>query len=235
LGREGVAEKQLEYIPNGVRMALPEKGSSEVLRREIGARPGEKVLLALGRLSPEKGYPVLLRSFARLCAQGLAAQLCIAGSGPDLEKLTALAAELGIQDSVVFLGVRDDVPELLAAADILVHAAHFEGMPNVVMEAMHAGLPVVATAVDGACELIEDGVDGVLVQPGDERALAEAVDEVLSDPVRMERMGRLASEKMRTGFSVEKMVDRYESLFAGRLAARGAAREWIESRSVNGN
>ena len=142
--------------------------------------PGARVLLAMGRLHPNKDFPTLLRALARL-PDGV--HLALAGDGPERAALAALAAELGVAGRVAFLGWRGDVGALLAAASVLVVPSRVEPLGNVVLEGFAAARPVVAAAADGPRELIEDGRSGLLVPVGDDATLAAAVARVLDDPV----------------------------------------------------
>ncbi|MDQ1400498.1 MAG: hypothetical protein QOK20_2430, partial [Acidimicrobiaceae bacterium] len=181
-------------------------------RAELGIADGQFVWLAAGRLEPQKDYPTLLAALAALSAlpaesagtaltapsagtalsapsagassarSGLDHCLLIAGKGRLRHELEAAAAEMGLGPRVRFLGVRSDIPELIAASDAVVLSSRFEGLPNVVMEAMAGARPVVATRVGGAPELVEDGVSGILVHPGDPDALASAMHKVMAAP-----------------------------------------------------
>jgi glycosyltransferase involved in cell wall biosynthesis len=179
--------------------------------------------LALGRLHPNKGFKLLLEALA----QTRAIELWIAGDGPLRPTLEARAAELGLGGRVRLLGWRDDVPELLARADLLVCPSLHEPLGNVVIEAWSAALPVVATASRGPRELIADGETGVLVplpdQPGGgPAALARAIERVLGDPAlraRLSRAGRLAYERQ---FTEAAAVAGYRAFF-DRVTRRCAA------------
>jgi glycosyltransferase involved in cell wall biosynthesis len=133
---------------------------------------------------------------------------------------------------VVLLGARTDVPEVLAALDVAVCASHWEGSPLSVMEYMASGLPIVATAVGGVPDLIEPGVHGLLVAPGDPVALAGAVARLLRDPAAARAMGRRARERQRREFDLGVMVRRLERLYVDLLAARRDGRRRAASRLV---
>ena len=139
--------------------------------------------------------------------------------------LTRLADRLGIGDRVVFAGLRTDVPEVLASVTVAVMPSLNEALSNVLLESMAAGAPVVATRVGGTPEAIEDGVNGLLVPPGDAMALADSISHVLMNPVLATRLGRAARQTIDERFSMERMVSAteqlYESLLDGpsRLAA----------------
>jgi phosphatidylinositol alpha-1,6-mannosyltransferase len=154
-------------------------------------------LVTVARLSPEKGLADLLRAVASLAADGAAVTLTVAGSGPDEQRLAALADELGVGDRVRFAGFVPHGPALVAVldeADVFVLPSRSEGLPHSVAEAMARGLPVVATAIGGIPELLGDG-SGVVVAPGDPAALAEAIGALQADPAR--RAGLSASSLRR--------------------------------------
>jgi glycosyltransferase involved in cell wall biosynthesis len=173
---------RLVVIPNGIDFAAIEAGAPHRrrARAELEVDEDDFLWLAMGRLHRQKDYPCLLAAFADLASAQPLARLRIAGEGPLLGELTALADRLGLADRVRFLGVRDDVPRLLAAADALVLASAWEGLPNVVLEAMAAGLPVVATDVGGVAQMVDDDRTGYLVPPRDPEALARAMEKVMS-------------------------------------------------------
>jgi glycogen(starch) synthase len=149
-------------------------------------------LLAVGRLAPQKGFDVLLD------ALGLASgrtRLVVAGDGPDRQALAARATRLGLGASVEFLGdqPRERVKRLLRGATAVVMPSRFEGNPLIALEAMQAGAPLVASDIPGLPEELRDGVTGVLVPPEDPRALADALDRVLGDPIQTQGLGRAAA------------------------------------------
>src|SRR5271166_1697603 len=170
--------------------------------------------LALGRLHPNKGFDLLLEALA--ATRGVT--LWIAGDGPLRPRLERLATRLGIVSRVRFLGWREDVPRLLAAADLLVCPSLHEPLGNVVIEAWSAGLPVVATASDGPAALIEDGESGILVplpgaHGGGPRALADAIERVCTDHLLRARLGKTGRRAYETGFTEPIVVAGYRSFF----------------------
>jgi len=178
------------------------------------------VVLAAGRLAPQKGFTVLLEAAARWRADGPVPLLVIAGDGPLAGPLAAAAAPLG--GAVRFLGRRDDVPVLLAAADVVVVPSLWEGQPLIVQEALRAGRPLVASRAGGIPDLTGEDA-AVLVPPGDPERLAEAVRSVLADPALAARLGRAARERARRLPSEEDAVDAalacYRRVLAGRCPA----------------
>ena len=163
----------------------------------------------VGQFVPRKGLDTLSEAWPRIAASVGDAYLLLAGrgtlEGATRERLTAAPR-------VRFLGFRQDVPALMAALDLLVHPAREEGIPNVIMEAMAAGKPVVSTAVGGIAELVREGVDGRLVSPDDPAALAQVVVELIQDPERSRRMGEQGREQVLRTCSLERMIDQYEEL-----------------------
>jgi glycosyltransferase involved in cell wall biosynthesis len=168
--------------------ATPTAEQIAAVRREV-AEAGERVVLAVGRLTGQKGFAVLLRAAEVWAARGRSPALVIAGAGPLASELAAQARAAGL--TVRFLGHRDDIPALLAAADLVVVPSMWEGQPLIVQEALRAGRPLVASRVGGIPDLT--GADGALLVPaGDPSALAEAVLSLLDDPDRAARLAAAA-------------------------------------------
>jgi glycosyltransferase involved in cell wall biosynthesis len=153
------------------------------------------------------------------------ARLLVVGSGQLEEKLESLAGELLPEGSYRFLGQRSDVENILAGIDVVLVTSFREGMPHVVLEAMAAGRPIVATAVAGIPEMLRDGTDGLLIPAGSHTAAAAAVVRLLAEPALAESLARSATERVESEFSLEAMVDRVERCFEEELAlVRGGAR-----------
>jgi len=207
---EGVRPEQVVVIPNGVRFQAPSDRGRAVL---AGIVPADvPVIGTVGRLRPQKGHADLIEAFARI-RDRTAAQLLVIGDGELREPLERQVREAGLAGRVHFLGVRSDLPDLFAAMDVYAHPAIFEGMPNAVMEAMAAGVPVVATGVDGARELVEAGVTGWLVDAGDAGTLAERLLAVLESPDRGKAVGAAGADFVKGWFSVERMVEGFEAVY----------------------
>jgi glycosyltransferase involved in cell wall biosynthesis len=207
---KGWPRKRIDYLPNFVPDA-----SVAALPPSSDTRSSDAPLaLALGRLHPNKGFDQLLEALA----EARQVHLWIAGDGPLRPHLERLAESLGIADRVRFLGWREDVPALLAAADLLVCPSLHEPLGNVVIEAWSAGLPVVAAASDGPAALIEDDVNGMLVplpgRPGGgPRALARGIERVSKDPGLRARLGQAGRRAYEAEFTEEIVVARYRSFF----------------------
>lgn len=205
---------KLRVIPNGVDLAAlsapPDDGLR--VRNELGLAPGEFLWLAIGRLLEQKDYPTLLQAFQRLAHAP--ARLAIAGRGPQREELQRQAQDLGIASHVTFLGVRHDIAALFAAADGFVLSSAWEGMPNVIMEALASATPVVATQVGGVSELVEPGKSGFLVPPGDVDALSKAMRDLMTLPVEERRsMGLGGRNHIAAHYGLPIMANRWMSLF----------------------
>jgi glycosyltransferase involved in cell wall biosynthesis len=179
---------------------------------------GPLAVLAIGRLTAIKGYPILLRALAQLSTRDVPWRLRMAGDGPDGRALEALARRLGIDNDVHFLG--PVAPDLLQAefqrADVLVVSSFMEGIPVVLMEAMAAHVPVVSTRVGGVPELISDGVSGLLVSPGSAEALADALERLHADPDAAARRAVKARETVERSFNLRtttselgRLLERY--------------------------
>ena len=186
--------------------------SGRPIRPSGGRSPGDSdrpLVLTLARLEGQKGIGYLLEA----ATQVPEALLLIAGEGGDRAKLERRAVELGVSNRIVFLGRRDDVPELLAACDLFVLPSLFEGLPLSVLEAMGAGKPVVATRIGGTNEAVEDGVTGILVPPADGAAIARAIQSILAQPAAARRMAEAGRARARLEFSGERMVRQTTELY----------------------
>jgi glycosyltransferase involved in cell wall biosynthesis len=203
-------------IVTTVRNGIPVRpGTGERVRAELGLAPGELLLLAVGNLVPRKGHRVLLQALQPLAGPDLPPwRMAIAGRGRQKEPLQQLAQELGIADRVHLLGHRDDIPDLLAAADIFVMPSLWEGLPLAILEAMFAGKPVIASAISGIPEAIESGVHGLLVPAGDVPALSAALRDLLGAPARRAAFGAAGRRRAEAEFTIEHMTDAYERLYS---------------------
>ncbi len=219
-----VPQRLLRVIPNGVnidhyRNVPPE--IRESLRRLLGLT-GSFVWLAVGRFETAKDYPNMLRAFARVRERRAEAHLLLVGRGSLQEETEALVRELGLADSVRFLGVRSDIPEVMSAADGYVLSSAWEGMPMVLLEAAAAGLPTVATRVGGNHEVVRDGETGFLVPPSDDAALTEAMLKLMALPVSERRaMGDAGHHHVRSHYGLGRVAERWEELYREVLARKG--------------
>jgi glycosyltransferase involved in cell wall biosynthesis len=192
------------------------------LRVSFGISSANKLLLVAAHLTRRKGVDIALRALSRYLAEkeGGAAEvvLWIAGDGPERPMLEELAADLKLGAHVRFLGRREDMPDLLAAADLLIMPSRSEGLGIAALEAMAAGLPVLGCRVGGLGEAVVDGRTGVLVPPDDVDALAKALDRLLGDDHLRHALGREGPVRIGEGFTADQMVEAYESLYGEMLA-----------------
>lgn len=214
---EQIDPDKVIFMPNAVPSAPPRAGHD--VRAELGIEPTAPVIGAVAVLRPQKALEVLLQACVPLRERFADLRVLFAGDGTERERLERLAASLGLDGTVRFLGLRNDIPDVLAALDVSVSSSHYEGTPLALMESMDAGVPVVATRVGGTPDLIEDGVQGVLVPPRDPAALAAAIAGLLDDPERRREMGERARERRSSEFDIEVSAARFGELYERLVAA----------------
>lgn len=183
------------------------------------SRPAPLVVV-VASLIPYKGHEYFLEAWRRVADRFPSARALLVGDGPERLRLERLAAQIGLGESVRFLGVRSDVARIVRAAYVLVHPSLQEGFSNAILEAMAAGKPVVATEVGGNPEAIVHEVTGLIVPPRDASAIAAAVGRLLLDPDLARRLGQEGRRRAREHFDISTMVQRYEMLYRELLGAR---------------
>jgi glycosyltransferase involved in cell wall biosynthesis len=201
----GLPEGKLSTIHYGLD-ELP-AAPSELTPEQAGVAPDCQLVLAIGRLIQQKDHETLLRAFALVREGRPGARLAILGWGALEEQTHALANELGLADAVVLPG-RVEPRAWLERADVFAHTSRWEGFGIVLLEAMLAGLPIVATRVSAVPEIVADGQSGLLVDPGDAPAFAVALAELLDDPSRRRLLGQAGLARVRAEFSVARMTRR---------------------------
>lgn len=212
-------------IPNGVDSARFGGVGRSDARRRLGIPADHVVVGTVGRLDPVKDQASLVKAFAALRPARPGALLVIAGDGPCRAELTHLISGLGLENHVLLLGERQDIPELMAAMDLFVLPSIAEGMSNTVLEAMATGLPVVATRIGGNPELVEDGLTGRLVPPLDIAGLAAAIDGYLDDAHLRALHGKASRHRAVERFDLAVMARAYGNLYdtvLGERLSRGA-------------
>jgi glycosyltransferase involved in cell wall biosynthesis len=227
---EGVNPEKILHVPNGIAAPPPPSGAD--VRSELGIPPGVPLIGTVSVLRPQKALDVFVRASAELLREDPDLRVLLAGDGPLKGELTELVHSLGVQDRLLMPGYRSDASDVIAALDVAISSSAFEGSPLAVMEYMESARPIVATRVGGVPDLIEDGVHGLLVDPGDDTALAAAIRRMLADPEAARRMGEAAQERRRHEFTVELMVRRFEALYA-RLAQGGGPPEDFQQLGVS--
>ena len=209
---EGILPEKIRVIFNGVRPVTAEPSVRAAVRAELGLREDEVMVLNVGRLVPEKAQKNLVSAAEKL-KNNDRLRFFIAGDGPCRPDLEAQIAKAGLKDSFRLLGNRSDVDRLLNAADLFVLYSDTEGMPVSLMEAMSAGLPCIASELEGIAQLIPDERYGTLVAAGDPGLLADAIRRALADPERSAGQGKAAAVRIREGFSLEASCRQYEEAF----------------------
>jgi glycosyltransferase involved in cell wall biosynthesis len=214
----GEPSRKVSFVRNAV---APHDGSPpEAL--PPGCQDGDAVLIGrVARLEPEKGMEVFVDAAAKLAPAWPRAQFLVIGDGPLRAQLEHQAERLGIDDRVHFLGFRSDGRALIANLDVLAISSHSDGSPLAIVEAMAAGVPVVATETGGIPDQIRDGVDGLLVEPGNPGAFAGALESLLCDEDRIRSMGAAARRHAEAEFDYAPMVDRIERIYSAAAARAG--------------
>jgi glycosyltransferase involved in cell wall biosynthesis len=222
----GVPADKIRTIANGIDVQSFEHGHPLPALSFMG----EKVVGMVARLDLQKGFEYLLRAVRELCNTMNGFKVVIVGEGPDRPAIEAMVQEYGLQSSVVLAGQQSDMPGVYAAMDIFVLPSLNEGLPMTILEAMAASKPVVATRVGAIPKVINDGENGLLINPRNSEALRNALASLLSDPNKCRRMGEKAHGWVSRNYTSEAMALKYRQLYdeiLGRpeLAARPAQRE----------
>ena len=198
-------------IPNGI--APPKTPRPSSFRNNLGIGASSTVCVAVGKLQREKGHDVLIRALAAI-PEGRRPHAAIAGTGMLRDELDSLASSLGVRDFVHLLGFQDNVLGILDAADIFVMPSRYEGFPIALLEAMALGKPIIATAVNGIPEAIENAYNGLLVPSEDDKALAAALLQFIEDPARAARLGAEAKRTFEARYTLERCCDRIKEVYA---------------------
>jgi len=209
---ERIPENRLATIPNGIDLH-PVRTDAARLREELGIAPGATVIGTAGRLAHQKGLEFLIRAVALLEPRFPELTVLIVGEGSEQPALEEMVRTAGLQDRVRLLGLRMDIPDLLALFDIYALPSRWEGLPMAILEAMAASLPIVGSAVGGVPTAVREGINGLLVPPEDPVALAGALEKLLSDPQLRRRMGEAGRKRYETDFTAGQMTRRYERLY----------------------
>lgn len=216
----GIDAARYVTIHNGIEPSRSKFSRSETRARlGIGEAP---MLITVARLTEQKRHDVLLHALPRVLRHHPDTRLLLVGCGPLQEMLQQMADDLGVADHVRFLGWRNDIPDLLVAADAFCLPSYFEGHPLVLMEAMEAGLPVVAARSLGITEVISNGETGLLVPFEDPVAMAAAINRVLSDEALGRQLGRNGRLVIRERFGSERMAKRVMAVYDDVLASPSA-------------
>lgn len=202
---QGWPEDRAHYVPNFVTAAK----APPVSRKTFSTPENAPLILALGRLHPNKAFDVLIKALANVPE----AYLWLAGEGPLRAELETLAARKGVVSRMRFLGWREDVASLFAAADLFVCPSRHEPLGNVVIEAWAQGIPVVAAASEGPSQLIEDGIDGLLTPLEDAESMAAAINRLIADRLLAAHVGAAGRQAYEEQFTEQAVVQRYIEFF----------------------
>lgn len=204
---------RIKVVPNGV---AKRPGDRKGTRIALGIGEDERLILSVGNLYPVKGHIFLVEAAGLLSEDSHLPpwRLVVAGRGSEEQRLTDRIRQLDLANRFQLLGLRDDIPDLLAASDALVMPSLSEGMPMALLEAMFASIPVICTRVGGIPEVIESGINGVLAEPANPESLAAAMKAVLVDPVGADAMARRARAFVDERYSDRVMADSYIALYA---------------------
>jgi starch synthase (maltosyl-transferring) len=218
--RGRLAVSKICVIPNGIDAAKVAESVPADLT-QFGIPAGSRTLLFVGRLDPQKGPFVLMAAVRELCPRHADLHVLLVGDGPLRDTLRAWVAKENLASRVHFAGRRNDVPSLLRAADLFVLPSLWEGLPNVVLEAMAAGTPIVTSRVEGISDLLVDDRTGLIVPPNSAGDLAEAIDRLLADRDHARQMGHSAQHFVRERFTWDHVIAQYEQLYTDLLNSVG--------------
>jgi glycosyltransferase involved in cell wall biosynthesis len=212
----GVPAPRVSVVHNGVRVPLPEEGLQvrAEWRKELGVGDADVLYGTVAVFRPVKDLHTMLEAMALVAAQTSRARLVLMGAGPQKQELEAAVDRLGLRSRVHFVGFRRDATRLLPALDVFVLSSVSEGISLALLDAMAAGVPVVATGVGGTCEVLSAPGCGVLVPPRSPRELANALLSVLDDDSRRSALSAAGRRRVEEAFSLRRMVRTYESLYA---------------------
>jgi glycosyltransferase involved in cell wall biosynthesis len=218
INNEGIPVSRVEKIYNGVDLAaFAANGNgaiqNDAVRQELGFSSDDFLLVQVARLDALKDHCTAVRAMERVVARCSNAKLALVGTGPEQEKIAAEIRLRKLESVVKLVGLRHDIPQILAAADLFLLTSVSEGIPLTVIEAMAIGLPVVATAVGGVAEVVEDGVTGILAPSGDDSMLADAITSLYQSADRRRRMGEAGKQRASKVFSQEEMLASYRRLY----------------------
>jgi glycosyltransferase involved in cell wall biosynthesis len=212
---EELPPEKTVVIYNGVDLVkFHPGGAGGPARAGLGIRPGERVVATVASLNFYKGVDVFVNAVPAVLEKFADTRFVVVGDGPERKNLERLAADVGASDRLTFTGIRSDVDEILRASDVFVLSSRTEAFPNVILEAMATGLPVVSSDVGSVAELVDEGKTGHRIPPGDPAVLARAICSLLGDGERAKTFGAAGRRVVEERFRLEGMIEERESLFA---------------------
>ncbi|MGA1840810.1 MAG: glycosyltransferase family 4 protein [bacterium] len=214
--RKGINESKISVIQNGVDYDLfsnVQNKNKGDFRKEFSINDSDTIIALIGHLGIEKGHIFFLQSAKIILENNNAVRFVVVGDGYLKDELIGKTRDIGIEEHVIFTGFRNDIPNIIKSIDILVLPSINEGMPMVILEAMSASKPVVASNVGGIPEMIVDGETGYLVPPCDINRLAEALIRLVNDPKKMKDFGNAGFKRVKILFTAEQMASKTRDLF----------------------
>jgi glycosyltransferase involved in cell wall biosynthesis len=213
--RKRIPERKVSVIRNGcsIERVDPLRAHPEGIRESLGFSKSHLVLLVMARLEEQKGHCILLQALSLLRTEIPTIRLICLGTGTLKDELTKTVRDLGLEDIVRFVGFRSNVGDWLAAADIGVLPSFYEGLPLTAVETLAAGIPLVATAVDGTPEVVVDGETGYLVPPGDPAAMAEAIGRLARQPELRRKFALAGRDRVLKQFTIQRQVEQTSNLY----------------------
>lgn len=219
--KQGIHADKIITIHNGIdvdRYNMPRSAyKRQQFCTELTIPVNAKIVTTIARLHPQKGHRYLIEAIPSVLKKVPHTHFIFVGEGELRQKLEQQIADVGLQEHIHFLGVREDIPTILANSDLFVLPSLWEGLPNVVLEAMAARIPVIATHVDGTPELVTDGETGCLVSPGESSQLSQSIVRLLCDTNFATSLSNNAFERINREFSNQKNVEQYVNLYKNLL------------------
>ncbi len=217
-----VPDGKIEIIHNGIDVSSFTRAGKGSLRQALGLEEGSKVVGFIGRLGPEKGIPYLLEAADTICRSTRGVYFILIGEGILKEETEGFIASRGLNDRIIMLGWRRDATGLLPDMDMLLLPSLTEGTPMIILEAMAAGVPVIASDVGGIGEIIEDSRTGLLIKPRDSGAIVESVKALMDDTGLAERISRNAASEVESRFSARRMSEKYKQTYLSLMKGTNA-------------
>lgn len=218
----GINPEKVHVVKNGINLNRFIKNiGSNSIKESLGIKKEIRVIGTIGSLTKEKGHVYLLKAATNVIDRFPEVMFLFVGDGKERINLEKAASKLGIEDKIIFSGMREDVPEILSILDVFVLPSLNEGLPMALLEAQAARIPAVATRVGAIPDVLEDGVTGILVNSKDPEAISEAIIRILEDHDSAHSMAQKGFERVRDNFSSEKMASKYLSLYKELIEGTG--------------
>jgi sugar transferase (PEP-CTERM/EpsH1 system associated) len=212
---EKIPRKRIKIVVNGIDLKrFQTKGVRKVIRENFGISQTESVIAIVARLCDYKNHENLIRSLAIAHQKNSHIKLLIVGDGPMREELETLTGNLGLKSKVIFTSVRQDIPDILNAVDMVALCSYYEGTSITILEAMAAGKPVIASRIAGNPDVVKDQKTGILVSPDDPKEIAGAVIRLAGSPDLRKEMGQAGYRRCLKYYTVERMAGEYQNLYS---------------------